>query len=513
MSHASIALRPAVPTQFGKVLDYAIWFVVGLHVVTVLAVRPHPVEASRVCTAVVAILSGLCMVWRAEHLAARERPTWRWASAGLILWAIAHLAETGLGHSSAASNLAVDPADFIYIMAAFPLLLALSTTRETESLRPIFFLNCAQIGLACVLTYVLLYRTVMSPGVAATVMGSIYGAACGLLAIMAALRSFTWATTEERQCIRLICTFMWIYLPIELGMDYATGHWNVQSGSLLDLLWSVPFIAVSHRALRLPSEAVTPARRRPVGAGRLLVECVCPMLITMGIFALSAAIIPQHLTLGLLAVFLLLSVQGLLSAVMQLNYLAGRRQLQEREADLSLANAALEQLSLMDPLTGIANRRRFDAELTDAWRRAVRKHEGIALLMLDVDYFKGVNDLHGHAYGDECLISIARVLEHHARRPDDLVARIGGEEFVMLLPDADVSGATSVATHAHQAVRALEIVNNASPFNRRLTVSIGIAIAFPAPGADLAALTDFADRALYKAKDLGRNRTWLHELV
>ena len=104
MSHASIALRPTAPAQFGKVLEYGMWSVVGLHALLVLAIRPHPIETSRLCTAAVAFLAGATFMYRAQKLEARERPTWRWASASLFLWALAHTVETVVGHSAAASN-------------------------------------------------------------------------------------------------------------------------------------------------------------------------------------------------------------------------------------------------------------------------------------------------------------------------------------------------------------------------------------------------------------------------
>src|SRR5258708_11844996 len=150
------------------------------------------------------------------------------------------------------------------------------------------------------------------------------------------------------------------------------------------------------------------------------------MRITAGIFALAAPVTRQHPVLGLSAIFVLLAIQGVQAAVVQLNYLSGRSLLLEREQELRTANAALRQMSLEDPLTHIANRRRFDTALEIAWRRGVRKKQPIALLMLDVDFFKGVNDRHGHGYGDECLVAIAHMMKQHARRPDDVVARLGG---------------------------------------------------------------------------------------
>lgn len=506
MLDAQFAVRPMERAQFGKILAYGLWLTVGLHALVVLVPQANPVASSRYCTAAMPILAGICCLWRAARLPEREQALWRWASAGLFLWGLAHAVETVFGHSMAASNLSVDPSDFIYLAATFPLLIALSTTRETESLRVVFMLNCVQIALALVLSYVLLFRMSMNEDAASTVMGRIYGAACILLAIMATLRVLTWATAQERQGIRWIGVVLWTYLPVELGMDYATARWKMNAGGVADLLWSVPFLLGGWQALHLPI-APEEKERKPLNRRRLLVEALCPMLITTGIFALAASITTQHPVLGLSAIFLLLATQGFQAAMVQLNYLAGRNRLLEREQDLRCANAALEALSMQDPLTGIANRRRFNDALDNAWRRAVRRRQPLTLLMIDIDFFKGVNDLHGHAYGDECLITIADVLGLQARRPDDVVARLGGEEFVLLLPDTSGDSAADVAARLHRAIHLMGVVNHASPFDHRLTVSIGIGCSLPQAGINPAALVDCADQALYKAKGLGRNRT------
>jgi diguanylate cyclase (GGDEF)-like protein len=169
-------------------------------------------------------------------------------------------------------------------------------------------------------------------------------------------------------------------------------------------------------------------------------------------------------------------------------------------------NAVLRQMSMEDPLTHIANRRRFETDLEHSWRRGVRKRQPVALLMIDVDFFKGVNDLHGHSYGDECLVKIARMMKEHARRPDDIVARLGGEEFVLLLPDTDSAGAEAVAARLQEGIRDLGVINQASPLEKKLTISIGIgSVIEPQAGVDPAALVDCADEALYAAKHQGRN--------
>jgi diguanylate cyclase (GGDEF)-like protein len=513
MSNAALAVGATGRLNTGKLLAYGMWVVLGLHAIVLVAIHPGPVAVSRFLTAAVPILAGLAGIHRASRLPARERPVWLWASAGMLLWAAAHIVETVIGGSTAASSLTIDASDFIYLTGTFPLLVALSTTRETESVRAIFVLNCVQIGLALILSYSLLYRMSLSPAAATTVMGRIYGASCILLSIMAVLRIFTWATYEERQSVRSIAMVLWTYLPIELGMDFATARFGLRAGTVFDLLWSVPFFLGGWRALHMPILRSDQKPRPQPSRARLVVEALCPMLITAGVFALAASITAQHPRLGLTTIFLLLGIQGMQAAVVQMNYLAGRNLLLERERELSAANATLRQMSLEDPLTQIANRRRFEAALESCWRRAIRKRQPVALLMIDVDFFKGVNDMHGHGYGDECLVTLARMLNQHARRPDDIVARLGGEEFVLLLPDTESTGAEAVAGRLQEAIRSLGVRNEASPFDKSLTISIGIgAVNSPQSGVDPTVLVDCADQALYDAKHQGRNRNCTRSL-
>jgi diguanylate cyclase (GGDEF)-like protein len=499
--------RPPLPAQ--KILGYSLWGIVGLHAVLLLVVRSQPVVGSRTLTAAIAMLATVCVYWRALQVPIRERSTLRWAGAGMFLWGLAHLVETFLGPSLQASNLAVDASDFIYLVAAFPLLLALSTTRETASIRSVFFLNIAQIGLALLLAYFRLYRMELSPQAAATVMGKIYGVACVLLVLLSALRLCTWETAEEKRSVGLVFVFFCAYMPVELGMDYATAHWRLQAGTLFDLAWSAPFLVTGWRSLNLPTEEQDRAAESHPLRSRLLVETLCPMLLTTGVFALAASVTSQHMLLALASIFFLLVIQGLHAGVLQLNYVMGRVLLLDRERELRAANETLQQLSLLDPLTRIANRRRFDTALDGAWRRALRKKQLIALLIIDLDYFKGINDKHGHAYGDQCLVTVSRIVAKQAGRPDDLLSRYGGDEFFLLLPDTDQQGASVVAERIHAAIAAQAATNQASALDAQLTVSIGAAVIEARSGKDPASLVEAADKALYEAKRLGRNRTRL----
>jgi diguanylate cyclase (GGDEF)-like protein len=180
-------------------------------------------------------------------------------------------------------------------------------------------------------------------------------------------------------------------------------------------------------------------------------------------------------------------------------------------AKLAAGQAELRRLTTVDPLTGIANRRAFDAALDTEWRRAMRSRANVSLLLLDVDCFKSFNDVYGHPAGDDCLRKIAGVLVGTARRGGELIARCGGEEFAVLLPGVGTTEATALAQRMCQSVRDLNIAHAASTVTAYVTVSIGVAAMLPARPTDPrqaspASLVERADRALYAAKAAGRDR-------
>lgn len=174
--------------------------------------------------------------------------------------------------------------------------------------------------------------------------------------------------------------------------------------------------------------------------------------------------------------------------------------------ELKQSRDALKGLSYTDALTGLANRRRFDSALEMEWQRSMRSQRPVSMLMVDVDHFKLYNDRLGHGDGDVCLRKVAQALQSIAQRTDDLMARFGGEEFACVLPDTDVEGALRIAAMAQEAVRALAIPHPASPVASVVTVSIGVSGLVAEVGTPQALLIESADRALYRAKRLGRNR-------
>ncbi len=175
-----------------------------------------------------------------------------------------------------------------------------------------------------------------------------------------------------------------------------------------------------------------------------------------------------------------------------------------REEQLASEYRALSEVAALDELTGIANRRAFNQAVENETIRHSRSSQELSLLMVDVDYFKRYNDLYGHLAGDACLKAIATALKGSVRRASDMAARIGGEEFVVLMPMTEGAGAEVVATKLLEAIRALAMPHAQSQHGV-VTVSIGVA-SWPADMAlDAEALIDRADKALYLAKERGRN--------
>jgi diguanylate cyclase (GGDEF)-like protein len=172
---------------------------------------------------------------------------------------------------------------------------------------------------------------------------------------------------------------------------------------------------------------------------------------------------------------------------------------------LQLTNTQLQQQNIIDELTKIANRRHFDETLEKEWLRAKRFRTSLALLMIDIDFFKQYNDSFGHLKGDECLKRIATVLSNSLNRPADFVARYGGEEFCILIPETDMDGALTFAEKVHSAIIELKIDNPGSEVSKYLTISIGIAAIVPKHDDSYMDLIYTSDKALYKAKADGRN--------
>lgn len=178
---------------------------------------------------------------------------------------------------------------------------------------------------------------------------------------------------------------------------------------------------------------------------------------------------------------------------------------------LQAANEALQRLATLDPLTQLANRRRFDEYLAQEWQRMAREQKPLSVILCDIDFFKTYNDTYGHQGGDFCLQEVAAAISSVTRRPADLVARYGGEEFVAILPNTDTEGAFKVAKTIRAKVQALKIIHAGSRVSNYVSLSLGVATVIPSHDSWPAKLVASADEALYQAKTEGRDRVQVYK--
>ncbi len=297
--------------------------------------------------------------------------------------------------------------------------------------------------------------------------------------------------------IAVLSTLLAVWMVFGERHDPARGEWMRVGGSLVLGSGIAGMHAAAVQAYRLaPLPALVKAhgsvRGSGVGETALLVTLGLVILVTLGTAAIDKR---RFRDLSQLHAQLAASEQALLRS----------------EGQLREANAMLSELSIRDSLTGLYNRRRFDEVYDTEWRRSLRTQRPLALLMLDVDCFKALNDSYGHQRGDECLREIARVLEDQPRRGHDVVARFGGEEFAVLLPGSDVPGALRIAHNIRLAVESLRMEHRESKVKEVVTVSVGVCSRTPHIGESPGDMLYEADMALYLAKQLGRNRVELRE--
>jgi diguanylate cyclase (GGDEF)-like protein len=214
---------------------------------------------------------------------------------------------------------------------------------------------------------------------------------------------------------------------------------------------------------------------------------------------------PLELPASLMQMFYITSAVGSITLTGMFAYLF-RVEIDRMENELTESNRNLEELSTTDSLTGLVNRRGLDVFLGQEWARMQRDHSSLAVLICDVDYFKTYNDYYGHAAGDVALQHIAEALTQVARRPADLVARYGGEELVLVLPETVLEDARLMGEAVREAVEEIGLVHERSKIGPLVTISVGVSAATPERHLSPAHLFRAADEALYAAKAGGRNR-------
>jgi diguanylate cyclase (GGDEF)-like protein len=298
---------------------------------------------------------------------------------------------------------------------------------------------------------------------------------------------------EERDLFRALSVYSTIYFAIVFVNDhYFAG--NPSFGPEYSTIVTLAFAVLSAFALRRPSalqvRPANPALVRAVRSGS-------PILLAAALLIASLFLIRVDYVFGTAGVLIAVLGIGMRTTVTQV------RQIEHGEA-LQRERSALQTIAWTDALTGVPNRHFFARALRRAWRGERRVDQPQAILMIDIDHFKQLNDRYGHPAGDACLRKVARALQRALVRPDDVLARYGGEEFIALLRDTDAAGAQVVGERLRAAVENLRIKNEGCP-QRVVTVSVGAASAALSGQAAATSLVEKADRALYEAKCAGRN--------
>lgn len=304
-------------------------------------------------------------------------------------------------------------------------------------------------------------------------------------ACIAAFALLRWASTDlpdRRAFFRVLAIYALAYLAVAGYINHVAEY--SPFGLYADLLIDLPFLLLAVLALRARDAA--PAVERP--RLRHAVQAGGPMILPL-LLLVVATLVVDHARHWALAGFVAAILGfGLRSMLLQIGLL-------ERQA-------ALDALARLDGLTGVANRRQFDAVLQAEWNRACRQGNALSLLLIDIDHFKRFNDTYGHPAGDRCLREVAAALRATAARGGDLVARYGGEEFAVVAPATCPESARELGERLRAAVQAIP----AGVLPQAVTVSVGVAGTRPPRLHPPEALLAGADAALYAAKRAGRNR-------
>ena len=463
-------------------------------------------QAASYLFSVLAPLLALAACVRCAWLSAAGvvRSGWVLLAAAMLLWAIGMGLSAWQDLSGHVASGTTYFSDFAYFMYGAPILLAISSIGEQRPSRSLQWLDALQILLAGYLAYTAIFN--VSPfdrraaaAIPIELLVVTYNVENLVLACCASLRLLAHrADGEQGRFYLLLTSFLWCYGMCAGIYNYLTLH-AIEGAALAELLPVLPFLLLAALALTTVSGREETRTPRPRQKLTLLIDNFSPIFFTASLLGLGFVIMREHFYLAASTLFVALAVHALRSATLQSRYM-------QSESELRAALGKLEKLSLTDGLTGIANRRCFDQTLQLEWQRNGRSGTQLALLIIDIDFFKSINDELGHPYGDTCLVKIAAALHSALPRASDLVARYGGEEFAAILPATGQPGALAVAQKMQEAIAAAAI-NHAPQRGGKVTASIGLALstvsgAAHAPEQLLAA----ADQALYRAKHNGRNR-------
>ncbi|HDS1656147.1 TPA: GGDEF domain-containing protein [Stenotrophomonas maltophilia] len=431
------------------------------------------------------LAAGACL-WRAR----RDRAAlgWRATALALLLWAggMAFNMIDALGAGRA--DITPRASLFLYVLYGVPLVFILARARRERM--SISLIDAAMAALLGVLFFVhtqsFADRVEIDP-LALVSMQRMFDIQNLCIAGFAVVRWLAVDVPERRSFFRALALYALAYLLVAYYINHYTSEDSF--GAYNDLLIDLPFLLLALLALShtpLPAALPHPRLARTVQAAG-------PMILPLLLLVVGTLVVDHARPLAVSGFVVATLGFGVRSILLQV--------------DLMERQASLDQLARQDGLTGVANRREFDALLLAEWNRARRSGTELALLLVDIDHFKAFNDQHGHPAGDRCLQAVAAVLKVIAGRGGDSVARYGGEEFAVIVPASPLSGVLALAERLREAVEGLPLPEG------RVSISIGVGYLHPPALASAGQLLADADAGLYAAKRAGRNRVVLHAQV
>jgi diguanylate cyclase (GGDEF)-like protein len=477
----------------------------SLHVLT--AVTGQSPFLTNALITVAPLLAGLACLWRGRRKPSVLADKWRLMGLGLLIWAIGQGWYTYATLMQVNLQTAAVPSDFWFLVYGIFVLLAVCSVGEDQDSTAILIADGAQATLAIVLIYVTLFMNnhVSQHSLPGSEVTYLYLAENLALALTATVRLLAMPDGEDRYFHRAACIFAWLMILVSTPLNYVDAYVSPTNGKAIEVGWMIPFLAVLVLAFSKDKQTQVEPQEKHRSWGAMMVYNASPVFFTLCVLLLGAQTAQHRPVVGFAAVVCALLIYTFRATILQTRLRQVQDSLNDSERNLRLLNSKLHDQSLIDPLTQIANRRRFEQVLEVEWNRALRSGWPISVVMLDIDHFKSLNDRYGHLRGDECLTAVAQVLRRDLRRGGELLARYGGEEFVAVLPNVDADGAMLTAEAMRARVHQIGIENHGSPIGR-LTISVGVCSVVPVAGLRREGLVEAADTALYRAKSGGRNR-------
>jgi len=443
------------------------------------------------------LLAGLACVWRGRSEVAPARGAWFVLAAALSIWSLGAFSNLWQELILGNANLMYRDSSLAFNLAAVPIAFLIASEWQPAGRRLVRVFD-GVLALTLGVAYFLLAWTMLTargaPDLAGVfVMVRLEDAENIFLLSGALVRWLAADDDAERDLFRSLAIYLALYTALIVNNNHVIAG-DPRFGPEYGVLITIAFALLAAFALHGPA-TVMPLHPWP----RLVraVRVASPLVLAGVLLIVSLFLIRVSYAAGAAGILIAVIGYGLRNTVAQMRHI-------ERGDTLLRERSELQTLAWTDALTGVPNRYFLDEALDRVWRRDLRARRSLAVLMIDIDHFKLLNDGYGHPAGDACLRQVARVLQGALVRPGDVLARYGGEEFIALIQDADAAGGQIVGERLRAAVEALRIEHRGSPFGI-VTISVGVASATPVGDAAPTSLVQAADRALYEAKCAGRN--------